>query len=509
MRRYLVKPTYLHDQNGKKYSVEELLCDGNHTSSGGSSNLDSTQLKALETRVTTLESTNGAINERFNEVETTSNDAKRTAEIAHNVASEVAEGFDMLNSMAGNAETLAVEAKSLSSSLAQSYESLQTRVSNLEEMDGQASVPNVGKSTMGYTTDFTEYAGSGSGNTLYVEWGDEGRSIGFSDESLLGDVLEEIIYYTTAGISANYSKIQTLENTISSGGTSSGGSTEIALLQTTLTLVKNQANTNKTDISNLDTRVTALENGSSGGGDSGNCLEQNLTLKPYEQLSQEADLAWTDVNTANTDTKTINEWISTAVKTANEALGETKNNLNKIQAINAGSSSDGTLYMIGKINAAKNMYNKYEFTQPEVTASYAMTDILATIDSNNSTFASVIEDNLTRIDTLETKASSQTNSITSLETRMTDAETTLNGLKVSNSNCNCDVSGLQADCQELSNYTTSNFSNVYSKLNELRTQLIKDLDYIWEQMRALHGELPEMNTNAANAWNVSNVTLEF
>ena len=533
--RYVAKATYMRDKNGLNYTVEELICDGSHEGTS-SPILDSTQLKALETRVTTLETTNGNINDRIDSAESTATEAKRTAEIAHEVANEVSEGYDMLNSMASNAETKAVEAKNLASSIASQYETLKNRVSNLEEMDGQASVPNVGKSTMGYTSNFSEYEG---GSTKHVEWGDEGRTIGFSDESLLGDVLEEIIYYTTAGISANYAKIQALQNN-SGGGSDSGncldqsitfapfekltdeqmavvGIPDRSMTQTEtakncIVYIMQNMPVTMTEVIINQNKIKALEetvSNISGGSDSGDCLNTEITTKPYEQISLEAALVWPEVSGGEPVTKTVSDWIVDAVKTANQALGETKNNLDKIQAINGGSSSDGTLYMIGRFDAGKNAYNKYEFLQPKITTSYELPDILAVIDANSSTMTTVVGENLERLNTLETKASNHTNSISSLESRMTDAETTLSGLKVNNSNCNCDVSKLQADCQELSTYTTTNFSNVYAKLKELRTQMIADLDYIWSQIRSVHDELPEMNTNAANAWNVSNVTLEF
>ena len=546
MNKYLANPTAIVNNNGyvKGYSNIESTLDnylntiGNIVTShsnklselgyGSGSSVDSTAIKEVRDRVYALEQFDATIHTILEGYEETANEAKRTAEIAHNVANEVSEGYDMLNSMASNAESKAVEAKSIASTLSTSVENLKNRVSDLEEMDGQASVPNVGKSTMGYTTDFTEYAGAANKDYQYVEWGDEGRSIGFSDESLLGDVLEEMIYYTCAGITSNHN------------------------------------------------RIKALEQGGSSSGDSGNCLEQNITFKPYTACSDEAlalmgieekdkeetvivrnaieagfqagvgsmfqaklhdnkiaalenaeysnhyitydnDSKLMEFNIAYTN---LNQAIENSNESARKIIDAHNDHEARIKAIETvGSESDGTLYTVMKVNAAKNMNNKYEFSsQPEIVESYLMTDILTAIDSNFNTMIEVVGNNLNRLDTLEansgsgtscscpsdvatqltshansistldTRSTSQGASITSLETRMIDAETTLNGLKVSNSNCNCDVSSLQ------------------ERIEQLKTAIVNDLDSIWQELRNNFEELPDKgSTCPEDPWETSSV----
>ena len=521
MNKYLANPTAIVNNNGyvKGYSNIESTLDNylntigtivtNHSNKlselgyGSGSSVDATAIKEVRDRVYALEQFDATIHTILEGYEETANEAKRTAEIAHNVANEVSEGYDMLNSMASNAESKAVEAKSIASSISTAVENLKTRVSNLEEMDGQASVPNVGKSTMGYTTDFTEYAGAANKDYQYVEWGDEGRSIGFSDESLLGDVLEEMIYYTCAGITSNHNRIKALEQGGSSGSTGSSS------------------------------------------GVSGNCLEQNITFKPYIGCSDEG-LALMGLEKDKEETVIVRNVIEIGFQTGAAAMFQAKVHDNKIAALEnaeysnhyitydndsklmefniaytnlnqaiensnesarkiidahndhearikaietVGSESDGTLYTVMKVNAAKNMYNKYEFsTMPEVVNSYLMTDILAAIDSNANTMIEVVGDNLNRLNTLETKATNHTNSISSLESRMTDAETTLSGLKVSNSNCNCDVSSLQ------------------DRIEQLKTAIVNDLDSIWQELRNNFEELPDKGSTCPEApWETSSV----
>lgn len=481
MNKYIAKATYMRDQKGLNYTVEELICDGSHEggSSSGSSNIDSSQLKNLETRVTT--------------VETTANDAKRTAEIAHNVADEVSNGFDMLNSMVSNAESKAVEAKSIASSISTAVENLKTRVSNLEEMDGQPSVPNVGKSTMGYNSDFTEYGG---GDYKYVEWGDEGRSISFGEESLLGDILEEMIYYTTTGITANYNKIRALQ-----------------------------------------------ESGTGSSGDSGNCLEQNITFKPYIGCSDEG-LALMGVEKDKEETAIVKNTIEVGFQAGTAAMFQAKVHDNKISDLDSrvttlennsdssGGETSTSEYTIARFSVGKNIDNKYEFQQPELVTVNKIEDGLAIITANDSSIIEVVESNLRRLNALEvtascscpsdtasqltshansinsldTRTTSQGASITSLETRMTDVETSVSNLKVNGSNCTCDFEALRTDCQELSTYTVSNFNNVYSRLSELKNAIVNDLDSIWQELMRTFDGLPNKgSTCPEDPWQTSSV----
>lgn len=255
MNKYLVKPTFLHDKNGKKFSVEELLCDGNHE--GGSSSgstVDSTQLKVLETRVTTLEFNDENIGRQVANNQSTCENALREAQIAHNVASEVAESLDMVRSTADNAESKAVEARAGVSTLSTGYENLKTRVTHLEETAGTATVESVGRSIMGYNADFTEYGG---GTYKTVEWGDEGNTVTFSREDTLGDLLEHMIYYTTTGITSNYNRIKALEQ----NGTGSGSSCNCPSdVSSQLTSHTNSIQTLETRTSSQGNSITSLEN---------------------------------------------------------------------------------------------------------------------------------------------------------------------------------------------------------------------------------------------------------
>lgn len=484
MNKYLVKPTFLHDKNGKKFSVEELLSDGNHE--GGSSSgstVDSTQLKALETRVTTLESNDENIGRQVANNQSTCENALREAQIAHNVASEVAESLDMVRSTADNAESKAVEAKAVTSSLSTGYENLKTRVTHLEETAGTATVESVGRSIMGYNADFTEYGG---GTYKTVEWGDEGNTVTFSREDTLGDLLEHMIYYTTTGITSNYN------------------------------------------------RIKALEQNGTGSGEHTSCLDQDITLQPFQAFSDEglAFIGKTDKNETTTDD--VKSTLTIATQSGLAAAVEAKLNQNKIaglttqvETLDSGlyntaknvlqietrvttlETSIGSLgtFNITEYGVGKDMYNHYGFTQPTMMSTDDMSLIHTVIDANFSAQIDMMNEHCDRLSTLETKASTQATSISSLETRMLDVETKTNG---NSAQCGCDaqaITNLQADCQELSNYTTSNVTNLHAKLKELRNQMVADLDWIWSELKRIHTELPDINTNDANRWNVCNVDL--
>ena len=137
MDKYLVKPTKIIDENGYSQTITEHVVTHSSGTSGGA---DQAQINALSKRVYDLEQINGPINDRIDEAEATANDAKHTADVAHNVAKEVYDDFDMLNSVAANAEKLALEAKYSSETNAEEMTSLKARVADLEETNGTATV---------------------------------------------------------------------------------------------------------------------------------------------------------------------------------------------------------------------------------------------------------------------------------------------------------------------------------------------------------------------------------
>ena len=213
MDKYLVKPTKIIDENGYSQTITEHVVTHSSGTSGGA---DQAQINALSKRVYDLEQVNGPINDRIDEAEATANDAKHTADIAHNVAKEVYDDFDMLNSVAANAEKLALEAKYSSETNAEEMTSLKARVADLEETAGTSTVVSVGNSDMGFASEFTE-CGLPGVTSVKAEWGDEGRSLMFDAKSHLGDVIEELMYVTASGISSIHNRVSTLENSSSSG----------------------------------------------------------------------------------------------------------------------------------------------------------------------------------------------------------------------------------------------------------------------------------------------------
>ena len=163
------------------------------------------------------------------------------------------------------------------------------------------------------------------------------------------------------------------------------------------------------------------------------------------------------------------------------------------------------------VKAAKNMYNKYEYTQPSLTTEQEIPNMIELLNNNILQNQLVIEDVLSTANTANSKSSSNSNSITSLETRMTDVETKVNGLNVS---CSCDTEANNLRFTTMSTNISKNddrISQLRTMVEDLKTNLLKDLDYIWGQLRAIHTDLPEIkedpsgNGDTTMYWNVSDV----
>ena len=182
--------------------------------------LDTLAIQEVRNRVYQLEIVNGAVNERIDGAESTANEAKTTANAAHTYASGVYDRVVEAESTANKAQEKAIEAKNQLSSISTDYQNLKTRIEDLEATDGEASIPIVGNSAMGYVTDFTKYGHNGE-YYAQVTWNGESRSLQFGKESKLGDVIEELMHVIASGITTNHDRISALEN----GGGSGSGTT--------------------------------------------------------------------------------------------------------------------------------------------------------------------------------------------------------------------------------------------------------------------------------------------
>lgn len=330
MNKYLVKPTKIIDERGFVYSADTLdETSGFNDLKKKIDELNTESILALQDRVYALETTNGYINDRIDTAETNANEAKNTANIAHNSVTSMITDFNVVAKDTETAKSTAIENKADILSLCADYENLKSRVEDLEDTGGQASEPIVGKSKIGYLSDFTGYVDGGS-YYVVANWGSEARSLYFDTDTLLGDVLEEIMYCVSDGLSEH------------------------------------------------ETRIKSLEDGSGTTSGSGNCLDQELTIKPYEDTGSLGEDMGLDLEEEMT--ATAKDWIDTSIT-----------NMWRI--------ATNMQYLLGNVQTVVSEHDNK-------------------ITSNTNT-----------IQSLDTRTGSHTASIGSLENRMTDAETTINSNK--------------------------------------------------------------------------------
>ena len=185
------------------------------------------------------------------------------------------------------------------------FENLKGRIEDLEATDGEASVPIVGNSKLGYVSDFTDY---GLNNQYYVQadWKDESRSLQFGAESNLGDVLEEMMYVTASGITNINNRVSALENNSDGSDTPLAkqimGADSISTKNVNIKLINGSKITHylkynsNTTLENIieennqcikdivtfyEDRLSALESNSGG-----NCLENQVSIRQFYMVDK-------------------------------------------------------------------------------------------------------------------------------------------------------------------------------------------------------------------------------
>ncbi len=433
------------------------------------------------------------------DAKTTADEAKTTANAAHSIASGLQEAVGNAESTAVKAQEKALEAYNSLHSLNTDYENLKSRVEDLEETGGQASVPVVGNSKMGYASDFTEYGQNGK---YYIQatWNGESRSLQFDSESKLGDVVEELMYVTASGITE------------------------------------------------MHNRVTALENnsgGSSGTTTHGDCLEQQITFKPASQMSKEAVELITGETLTDEQYEAFKQQESSqSAKDLLEDCGEmmgamlAETMLNKSKITSLEQQGGGSFeYQVPEFGCANDMYGNKDYTQQGAIIATTIPQALDAIQNNVNVNQEIISDHISKIKTINnnvtllqnqqttntTKIGTHTTDIAAIQNRLTDVETLASGnkskiesLQGGSPTCNCaskwtthetEFNLLRTDCQSLSDYTTSNVQNLHDRINSLKTAILNDLDYIWTELRSIHNSLPEISKdpNSMTSWNVASV----
>lgn len=445
MDKYLVKPTEFVGVEGTVYSAENLdqtpaIQEINKKISNIV--LDAAAIKEVRDRVYNLEIVNGAINDRIEVAEEVSNEAKTKANAAHSIASGLQEAVGNAESTAVKAQAKATEAHNQLSSISADYENLKGRIEDLEEIGGQGGTNLVvGKSKMGYIPDFTEYGLNGK-NHVYIEYGDEGRSLTYDADTPLGDVIEELMYVTATGLTNHNNRINALENgspsSGSSGNTSSGTSSCNCPSDVSARLIdlENKQDELKNEITLFDYAIVDYDG------------KYQYTESEYNSLRSIPDIVTNLRDTINNH-KLMDEHILSRL-TATENKNTSQDNTltshgNSIQSLDTRTGSHTA--SIGQLeNRMTDVDNYSKANRTMITGvATALSNIEVEVESlkNNGSSCSCPTDVSTRLSTLETITGSNntTNEITLIKHYI--------------SQCNSSIKDLEDDVETLKNNGSS------------------------------------------------------
>ena len=466
MDKYLVKPTEFVGVEGTVYTTQ---------------NLDQT-------------STIKEMRNKLDKVSTETDEIIEKANIAHSIASGLQEAVGNAESTAIKAQEKAKEAYDSLHSLNADIENLKGRIEDLEKTDGEASVPIVGNSKMGYVSDFSRY---GLDNQYYVEakWNDEIRSLQFGKDDNLGDVITEVMYVTASGISDIHNRVSSLES--NSGGSDGNGSTDFGpysviqmgyetdmhgykdyvtpavmvapTVQDALNQIQNNININvdviqdhMAKIKSNDERIWALEN-NAGGSSSGSGVTST-------QVTDAINTAITPIESRITTLENNSESYAKSSEVT-EAIDEAVSPIeSRVKSIEIGVHLLDTARLqpyslltnearevLGlPLTAVEETYTyKYYLTEGYKRANYGYGE--SQVNRNKITaLSNTVAGHTSSIQSLDTRTGSHTASIGQLENRMTDVETISNGNKTSITELsnrvdvleNNSSSGSNCDCAE-------------------------------------------------------------
>ena len=402
-------------------------------------------INEVKQRVYDLEIINGAINDRIDTAETNANQAVTEANLAYRMAKDLTDTIEQTSKSASTALENSIEAKENASSLNRDYENIKTRVEVLEGLDGNESI-NVGPQAMG----------SYNLNSYTVKWANntEVRTLAYNPTDTLDQVLDWIHEPLANGLT------------------------------------------------NHETRISTLEN-NSGSGESGNCLEQKITIKPYELLSNEqATKLGIDKNQEIEGTaKDIlvsghqqDCMIATMIQL--DVMEKLTDHETRIIALENGtvtSPENGTTVVNCSCNvtdhittvmgSANDMYGYLDYTQPASMTGNNLTDILDQLQSNIDVNKNVIQNHMSKIKSNEATLTSHTNSIQSLDTRtgshtasIGQLENRMTDVETQTANNKTDISDIKTQIQNLgsggsSTSSTTNLENDLKKHHYLLNEL--------------------------------------
>lgn len=211
MDKYLAKPTEIIDHKGYVKGISNVEQNVDDTNARiaqlekklNAEILDTTAIQEVRERVYNLEQFDAGVHEMLDTIETTANEASRTATIAHNVVNEFVDSFSHISTVAGNAEKLALEAATTADKNAGHCNRLEERVTVLESLDGSP-VVNVGPQRMGVN----------STDTFTVTWnkGNELRTLSYASDNILSEIIDFIHEPLANGFNNFDARITALES---------------------------------------------------------------------------------------------------------------------------------------------------------------------------------------------------------------------------------------------------------------------------------------------------------
>ena len=215
-------------------------------------------------------------------------------------------------------------------------------------------------------------------------------------------------------------------------------------------------------------------------------------------------------NKSDVDTM-LTEWTN-GKKDLNDALERVENVESSVSSINGDISSLQT-----RITVLENLDGADSIAVgPQMMGSNAMNTFIVTWknengDSQSRTLVYGETDSLDQV--IDWIHDVIKDSVTDINTRISNLE---NGSSSSSSGTNCDCSssiaslqtqydGLQESTQTATSTLFDRYDALSARINSLKAAIIKDLDYIWGQLRTKHTDLPEIGGSSLTSWNVSDV----
>lgn len=561
MHKYIVQPSYMIDKNGYKHSVEDLQCDGEH-SSGTSTGASNCECDNKRYKITcygvngeyvsklssdaekTLDETISQLDKNIQNTVITYN---RHYNYLSNVAGQVDEytgyvadmnddiyklqqndkkqdtNIESAKTIANEAKTVANEAKTTANAAHSIASGLQTAVGNAEStaVKAQNKATEASNQISSISADYENLksriedleATDGQASEPIVGNSKMGYDSDFTDFGLNGK------YYVQATWKEESRALQF-------GKEDNIGDVLEDLIYTTAS-----------GLTSHNERITALENGSggntSGGTSSGtthtDCLEQNITYKPAGQMSKEAlelltGTSITDEQYQEFKNQTTTQSAKDLLEDTGEILGavfaELQLNKNKITALEQGGSGGSVdLTQINNTLAGHtSSIQSLDTRTGSHTASIGQLENRMTdVELQSTTNKNNLNSWALRIDALENGVVSGSDPISVYEIKTAnDMYGNLVYMDVMPSvyyAVNSAISQVNSNTYEnykmIDHYVNLIQTNVKNKLTSLKNAMVSDLNYIWSTLREKYPDLPQIGVPGASAtdWNVSGVNI--